>query len=83
MVMVIFLSGIMIYWLRGICEKDSVSYGGWNWCLNDRVGGDWICPKGSLVTAASECQLHEIDVELFSEADALLYMCKGNLGSQS
>lgn len=31
----------------------------------------------------SECQLHEIDVELFSEADALLYMCKGNLSSQS
>lgn len=34
--------------------------------------------KGYLV---SECQLHEIDVELFLEIEALLYRCKENLSS--
>lgn len=34
--------------------------------------------KGYLV---SECQLHEIDVELFLEIETLLYRCKENLSS--
>lgn len=63
MVNVIFLAGIIIFWMRGC-----VSFGGWDWCLKGRVGGDWICPnasggKGCLM---SECKFLGIDVELFS-----------------
>lgn len=64
MVKMIFLSGIIIYWLRGICWKFSISFGGWNWCLK-RQGrrrldlSKWVCGRGCLV---SDCWLHETDV---------------------